>query len=83
MDTIKRYIVNYLEREYALPEGVDIDTFDFLENGYVDSMGMIQFVVLLEDEFGIAFDDEELSLPEFKTVGGLAGIIHSKMEALK
>lgn len=78
METIKNYIVEYLEREYALPKDIDIDTFNFVDEGYVDSMAMVQFIVLLEDEFGVAFSDDELMDPNFRTVGGLAGIVAQK-----
>ncbi len=81
MSRVKDYIIDYIQREYDLPKDIDTDSFNYMENGYIDSMGLIQFVVLLEDEFSITFDDEELSLPEFKTIGGLEKIITEKMEA--
>lgn len=80
MEEIRNYIVDYLEREYSLPQDVDFDTFDFVKEGYVDSMGMVQFIVLIEDEFGIAFTDEELESDEFRTVNGLAELVNSKVE---
>lgn len=80
MSKVQEFIVDYLQREYDLPDGVDLDTFDFVETGYVDSMGMVQFIVLLEDEFGIAFTDEELAGQEFRTVGGLTRTVERKME---
>ena len=41
-------------------------------------MAMVQFIVLLEDEFGVAFSDDELMDPAFRTVGGLASIVAKK-----
>ena len=41
-------------------------------------MAMVQFIVLLEDEFGVAFSDDELMDPDFRTVGGLTGIVAKK-----
>lgn len=79
MNDIQTYIVEYLQREYALPENVDFDTFNFVDEGYVDSMGMVQFIVLLEDEFGISFTDDELSDSAFRTVNGLSDIVERKM----
>lgn len=82
MEEIKSFIVEYLEREYALPTDIDIDNFNFVDEGYVDSMAMVQFIVLLEDEFGIAFSDDELMDKSFRTVGGLAQVVARKQAEL-
>ena len=78
MENVKEFIVEYIEREYSIPDGTDLDTFTFMEEGYIDSMGLIQFIAVLEDEFGIEFSDEELSGEEIKIVGKLAKLIEDK-----
>ena len=80
MTEIREKILDFVEREYKLPDDVDYDSFDFVENGYVDSMGLVQFVAILEDDFDIEFTAEELLSDEFKTVGGLEKIITSKIQ---
>ena len=79
MDHIREVILEFVEREYKLPEDADLKTFDLMENGYIDSMGLVQFVALLEDEFDIEFTADELRSPEFKTVAGLEAIIQGKV----
>ena len=79
MKDIREVILEFVEREYKLPENVDYDTFDIMEGGYIDSMGLVQFVALLEDDFDIEFSAEELLSPEFRTVGGLERIIRNKI----
>ena len=79
MSEVREYIIDYLQREYSLPEDVDYETFDFVEKGYIDSMAMIQFIVLLEDEFGISFSDDELTDRRFRTIGGLTKIVEKKI----
>ena len=79
MEEIREAILDFVEREYKLPDDVDPDTYDYVENGYVDSMGLVQFVAILEDRFDIEFTKEELLSDEFKTVGGLEKIISSKL----
>jgi acyl carrier protein len=81
MDKIRQTILDFVEREYKLPENVDYDTFDFVENGFVDSMGMVQFVTILEDEFDIEFSADELLSSDFRTVSGLEKLIESKIDA--
>lgn len=79
MEKIRQTILDFVEREYKFPENVDYDTFDFVEKGFVDSMGMVQFVAILEDEFDIEFSAEELLSNDFKTVGGLEKMIQKKV----
>ena len=79
MEKIRQTILDFVEREYKLPENVDYDTFDFVEKGFVDSMGMVQFVAILEDEFDIEFSAEELLSNDFRTVGGLEKLIQKKV----
>lgn len=57
MENIKEFIVDYIQREYTIPEDVDILSLNYVEAGYIDSLGMIQFIVTLEDKFHIAFTD--------------------------
>ena len=39
------------------------DTTSFIENGIIDSTGVLELVAFLEDTFGIFVEDEEL-IPE-------------------
>ena len=55
MDKIKAFILDYIQREYTIPEGTDINNFNYVTSGYVDSLGFIQFIAVLEDEFAIQF----------------------------
>lgn len=78
MQSISKFIYNYIQNEYTFTDD-DIDTINYVESGYIDSLAMLKFVVELEDKFGIEFSDDELSLPDFKVVGGLIKIIESKV----
>lgn len=78
MKSNRNFILNYLQKEYTFPDD-DIDTINYVESGYIDSLAMIKFVVELEDKFCIEFSDDELSLPDFKIVGGLIKLVESKV----
>ena len=80
MDKIKEFIIEYIQREYTLPEDIDVMGLNYVESGYVDSLGLIQFIATIEDEFGIEFEDEDLENPNIKIVGELVNIIASKMD---
>lgn len=83
MENVKEFIIDYIQREYTIPDDIDIINLNFVEEGYVDSLGLVQFIYTLEDEFGISFSDDDLQKPEIKIVGKLIAIVENKMEAGK
>ena len=81
MDKIKEFVLDYIQREYSLPDDFVIDSFNYIDSGYIDSMGFIQFIATIEDEFGIYFENEELENPDIKILGKLIEIIYAKQNA--
>ncbi len=81
MNRVEDIILEFVEREYKLPDDADLNTYDLFANGYIDSMGLVQFVAILEDEFDIEFTADELLSEEFKTVKGIETIIMRKLES--
>lgn len=82
MENIHDMIVSFIEQEYKLPENVDFDTFDYVRNGYVDSLRIIKFVALIEDEYDIEFTSDELHSDKFRTIAGLENIIKAKIKGI-
>ncbi len=78
MKSVREFVLDYLQKEYSFPEGADADSINYIENGYADSIGLLKFVVELEEEFGIEFTDEELSSPGFKVTGELIKLVEKK-----
>lgn len=81
MEEIKEFIVDYIQREYTLPAHMDVMELNYIESGYIDSLGFVQFVALIEEEFDIVFSDEELDSPDMKVVGKLVALIDRKRNA--
>ncbi len=79
MTDIKEFVTEYIQREYTVPEDVDIMTLNYIEAGYIDSMGFIQFVSTIEDEFDIEFEVEDIENPDMKIVGKLIDFISAKV----
>jgi len=75
---VEDYILEALQREYSFKPGVDVYAIDFIKEGYMNSLAIVQFVVELEDEFGIEFTDDELASPDFKVVGKLIKLVEKK-----
>ncbi len=80
MADVKEFVTEYIQREYTVADDVDIMTLNYIEAGYIDSMGLIQFIATLEDEFGISFTDEDMQNPDIRIVGKLIQMITDKME---
>lgn len=83
MQDVKEFVTEYIQREYTVPDDKDIITLNYIEEGYIDSMGFIQFISTIEDEFGIEFEVEDIENPDMRIVGKLIEIINSKLDALR
>lgn len=77
-DEIRQFIIKYISKKGKLHAGINFDEFNYIDTGYIDSMGILKFVVALEQEFDIQISDDDIMLPEFKTIGGLVCMIESK-----
>lgn len=80
MEKVKEFIVDYIQREYTISDDIDIMALNYVESGYIDSLGMIQFIATIEDEFGVCFSDDELADPDIKVVGKLINMVVKKLE---
>ena len=58
------------------------DSASFLEEGIVDSMGIMELVMFVEDGFGVTVEDEELVPDNFDSVSKLAAYIRAKSPSL-
>lgn len=81
MNRVREFILDRLQREYSFKDGTDIDAINFVDEGYMDSLGLLQFIGEMEDEFGIEFTDEELESGSFRIVGELIAMVEKKLEA--
>jgi len=52
--------------------------FPLIENHVIDSLGMMTLVSLIEDEFAIDVEDEDLVPDNFATIGQIAAFVDSK-----
>ena len=71
MQNIQDFICNYIQREYTVPADVDMMALNYVETGYVDSLGFIQSIALIADEYGIRFREDEMMSNDIKVVGSL------------
>lgn len=79
MNNVEEFVLNYIQKKYTVSEETDIYSLNYIDEGYVDSLGLVKFIVELEDEFGIEFSDSELEDNSIKIVGDLIKLIERKM----
>jgi acyl carrier protein len=75
-DKIKAFIVeNFL---FGKDDGFEDDT-SFLEEGIIDSTGVLELVSFLEEEYGIAVEDEELIPENLDSINNVTKYLERKM----
>lgn len=74
--TIRRYIMENLlftEDESAIQDGDS-----FLEGGIIDSTGVMEIIMFIEETFGIKVDDSEMLPANLDSINNLAAFIQRK-----
>lgn len=54
------------------------DDHDIFALGFVNSMFAMQLVLFIENEFGVAIDNEDLEIENFNTINAIAALIERK-----
>jgi acyl carrier protein len=48
---------------------------DLFEHGYVDSVGVIELLGFLQEEFGVEIPDDDILTDDFSNIAGIARIV--------
>jgi acyl carrier protein len=73
---IRDYIVeNFL---FGDAEPLEDDTMSLLDNGIIDSTGVMELVAFLEGDFGLTIADEELVPENLDSVANLTAFVARK-----
>lgn len=78
-DSVKKFIVGRLEKKAKLPTDAILDSFNYIDTGFVDSLGIMRFVVDIETKFDVEITEADMESAEFRTIGGLTSLICSKL----
>lgn len=75
-DRVKNFIVeNFL---FGLDGGLTDET-SFLGEGIIDSTGILELVSFIEEAFGIAVEDEELTPENLDSIKNIVGYLEGKI----
>ncbi|MBR4208454.1 MAG: acyl carrier protein [Lachnospiraceae bacterium] len=70
-------IAELMKKQLNIPAGIEIDEDTaFKDDLRLDSFEMMEFVMALEEEYGVGFSDEEVA--ELETVGDMMDAINEK-----
>lgn len=77
---IYTFIVDYISSIAPIPyqDKESILQYRYLEVGHIDSFGIINFILAIEDEFNISLIPEDTESDEFRSIEGLIKIIINK-----
>lgn len=59
------------------PEELTPD-YPLFEHQIIDSLGLLVLISFMEEQFGVVFEDDELTPGNFATIGAMAGLIERK-----
>ena len=76
---VKQMIVErlFLDRKGVKPENIGDDD-DLMETFGVDSVDLFEIVVGVEEDYGVALDEDEFSIERFQTVAKITELIEER-----
>ncbi|MBI1840249.1 MAG: acyl carrier protein [Verrucomicrobia bacterium] len=82
MSDHKIQIREFIVRHFLFGQDVGLtDSASFLEQGFIDSTGVLELVAFLEKEFKVRVDDSELIPENLDSINGIVGLLKKKRAA--
>ena len=74
----------FVMTNFYIPAGTPLDdTTSFLEQGILDSTGVLELVTFLETKFGIEVQDEEMLPENLDSIRAISHYVARKLESRK
>lgn len=83
-DAVTSQVLQYFEEKAAAndkefdAQADDVMAREYLDEGLIDSFGLIEMIMHFETTFDMRLDGDEMQQEEFRTIGGLINIIEAK-----
>jgi acyl carrier protein len=78
MDTAAS-IKSYIRDELLIADGTSLQDDTPLWGGVIDSVGLMQLITFIEEQFGVEIQDDELTSAHFGTVADIAALVDRKV----
>ena len=78
--TIEEQVQTYIVENFMFGDEEDLETSQsLLESGVVDSTGVMELVLFVEETFGVKVDDNDLVPENLDTIESIARFVKSKL----
>jgi acyl carrier protein len=78
-DSVTAEIAAYIQREFVFDGSELAPEESFLDSGIVDSMGVLEIVLFLEERFGIVVNDEDVLPEHFDSIERLSNYVQRRL----
>ena len=68
-------IYNYIKKEMNRSKDFDLEA-NIIEEGLIDSTGILTLIIFLEERFGVEIDLEDINPENFARVGDIANFVN-------
>lgn len=73
-------IRSFIDQKFPLARRRKIhDNDNLLETGVIDSLGVLEIVTFLKDEFSLAIEDDDLTPENFQSISAIAGFVDQRV----
>ena len=71
---LKADLVRYIQENLAPDTAID-DTTALIDKGILDSMGLMQVIMFIEEKTGVRIPDDEVLPDNFQTIGSIEALV--------
>ncbi|MEE0867217.1 MAG: phosphopantetheine-binding protein [Clostridia bacterium] len=80
--SIEEIIENYVRETFDIEDDPDFSRdVHLFDNGFVDSLGAVDIVTFIENEFNITVTQKDITLYPMNTINEIAAVVKNKTEA--
>jgi acyl carrier protein len=79
MSDMQTVLTDFVKQELAIGRSQPIrPEDDLLSTGVIDSLGLMQLVLFIDEKLGIKIPDEDVVIDNFKSIAALTGYLEGK-----
>lgn len=79
---VQEHLTNFIVKEFLHEKNnaaVEIDT-PLIEEGIIDSMGLVKLIKFIEGTFGISIDEDEVEINNFRDIDSITDFLAKKIK---
>jgi acyl carrier protein len=77
LEAVQNGLLQWCNKRFSAPAPLSAET-DLLDSGYLDSLVVMDLVLAIEKQFGVALDSSDISPRHFQSVKALAAFVYSR-----